>query len=199
MAKHSPTVLNLIERLAELPGIGKKTAERLAFFLLNCPEADALSLSDAIRAVREKIRLCEVCYNLCEESPCEICSDPRRTDEQLCVVETPKDLAIIESSVSYRGKYHVLGGHIAPLDNVGPEDLTIDSLLARVHQGNVREVIFATNPTAEGDTTANYIAELLRPTGVSLSRLARGLPIGTEIEFAARNNLSEALRGRQAF
>jgi recombination protein RecR len=199
MTNSSPTVLNLIDRLAELPGIGKKTAERLAFFLLNCDEPSALALADAIRAVREKIRRCEVCYNLCEESPCEICSDPRRCDEQLCVVETPKDLAIIENCVNYRGKYHVLGGHIAPLDNIGPEDLTIDELVKRAGSGAVKEVIFATNPTAEGDATAHYIADLLRPTGVQISRLARGLPIGTEIEFAARNNLSEALKGRQEF
>ncbi len=197
MTRHTPTVLNLIERLSELPGIGRKTAERLAFYLLNADEGTALALADAIRAVKSRIRQCEICYNFCESSPCPVCTDPRRTDEQICVVETPKDLAIIDASVDFRGRYHVLGGHISPLNGVGPEDLTIEALVKRVREGKVKEVIFATNPTAEGDATVSYIAELLRPLGVRMTRLARGLPLGTEIEFAARTNLNEALRGRQ--
>ena len=199
MASHSPIVLNLIDSLAHLPGIGRKTAERLAFYLLNCEEEIALSLSDAIRAVREKIVPCEICFNLCEESPCPICSDSHRTDEIICVVESPKDLAILDNSVEYRGKYHVLGGHISPLNGIGPEDLTIEPLLVRARSGAVREIIFATNPTTEGDATAHYIVELLRGTDIRTSRLARGLPVGTEIEFAAKTNLDAAIKGRQVF
>jgi recombination protein RecR len=199
MPEYTPSVLNLISRLAELPGIGKKTAERLAFHILNCEEAYALSLSDAIRAVREKMRFCAVCSNICEAELCAICSDPSRSPESVCVVETAKDLAIIENSVAYKGRYHVLGGHLSPLNDIGPEDLNIASLLDRVREGGVKEVIFATNPTTEGDMTCHFIAGLLRPLDVKLSRLARGLPVGTEIEFAAKSNLTEALRGRQDF
>ncbi len=199
MAKYSPSVLNLIERLSELPGIGRKTGERLAFHLLNCDDASALALSDAIRAVREKIINCETCFNLCEQSPCDICTDPRRTDELMCVVETPKDLAIIDGTVSFKGRFHVLGGHISPLDDIGTEDLTIEALMKRLQGSQVKEVIFATNPTAEGDATANFVADLVRKMGIRVSRLARGLPVGTEIEFAARSNLSEAIKGRQEF
>lgn len=199
MATHSPIVINLIDSLAQLPGIGRKTAERLAFYLLNCDEEIAVSLSHAIMAVREKIVPCQICFNFCEESPCPICSDARRTDEVICVVESPKDLAIIDNSVEFRGKYHVLGGHISPLNGIGPEDLNIEPLLTRVRSGSVKELIFATNPTTEGDTTAHYIAELLRGTKVQISRLARGLPVGTEIEFAAKTNLDAAIKGRQVF
>ncbi len=199
MATYSPIVLNLIDRLGELPGIGRKTAERLAFYLLNCDEEYAISLSDAIKAVREKIIPCEICFNLCEESPCPVCRDAKRSDEIVCVVETPKDLAVLDNSVEYRGKFHVLGGHISPLNGIGPEDLNIDSLIARARSGVIKEIIFATNPTTEGDATAHYIAELLRGTGVNISRLARGLPVGTEIEFAAKTNLDAAIKGRQGF
>ena len=197
MSKYSPTVINLIDRLSEMPGIGKKTAERLAFYLLNCSDTDALALADAIRAVREAIVVCEICFNLAEQSPCDFCTDTRRTDNIICVVETPKDLAVIDNSVSFRGRYHVLGGHLSPLNGIGPEDLTISALVRRIEEGNVDEVLFATNPTTEGDATAHYIADLLRPLGLKLSMLARGLPVGTEIEFAAKTNLNEALKRRQ--
>ena len=199
MSRYSPTVRNLIELLGELPGIGSKTAERLAFHLLNCDEDYALALADGIRAVREKIIHCSICNNLCESSPCEICEDTRRTDEVLCIVETPKDLASIDNSVSFEGKYHVIGGSISPLNDIGPEDLAIDSLIERVKKAGVKEVIFATNPTTEGDATSYYIAEKLKEFGVKMSRLARGLPVGSELEFAPKTNIDEALRGRQEF
>ncbi|MDZ7816666.1 MAG: recombination mediator RecR [Planctomycetota bacterium] len=199
MARYSPTVRNLIELFGELPGIGSKTAERLAFHLLNCEEEYALALADGIRAVKEKIIHCSICNNLCESSPCEICSDSRRSDKVLCVVETPKDLASIENSVSFEGKYHVLGGSISPLNDIGPEDLAIDSLVERVEKDGVKEVIFATNPTTEGDATCYYIAKKLKGLPVKVSRLARGLPVGSELEFAPKTNIDEALRGRQEF
>ncbi|MFA4986628.1 MAG: recombination mediator RecR [Candidatus Brocadiia bacterium] len=199
MAEYSPTVVTLITHLGDLPGIGKKTAERLAFYLLNCDEAAALALADSIRAVREKMKICSVCFNICEESPCEICSDPGRLPGFVAVVETAKDLAVIEHSITFRGKYHVLGGHLSPLNNIGPDDLNIIQLVERIRSGEIKEVVFATNPTTEGDTTAHYVAELIRPLGVKISRLARGLPVGSEIEFAPRGNLNEAMKGRQEF
>jgi recombination protein RecR len=197
MAEYTPTVVALITHLAELPGVGKKTAERLAFFLLNCDENVALSLADAIKAVREKMRNCAVCNNICESDVCSICADRERSSEVVCVVETPKDLAVIENSITFRGRYHVLGGHLSPLNEIGPDDLNIGPLLARIQSEGIKEIVFATNPTTEGDATANYIAGLLRPLNVRISRLARGLPVGTEIEFAARSNLTAAMQGRQ--
>jgi recombination protein RecR len=188
-----------MQRLGKLPGIGPKTAERLTHHLLGADRAEVLGLAEALVAIKEAIRPCRQCCNPTEGDLCAVCSDPRRDASVLCVVEQPRDLAALERSGSYRGLYHVLHGRVAPLDGVGPEHLTIDALLRRVRAGNVREVIMATNPTTEGDGTALYLASLLGPTGVRLTRLARGLPSGSVLEFANSQMLADALDGRRGF
>jgi recombination protein RecR len=192
-------IANLMHELGKLPGIGPKTAERLTHHLLAAGRAEVLALADALRAIKDNIRRCRQCCNLTEGDLCELCADPRRDTSLLCVVEQPRDLAALERAASYRGLYHVLHGRIAPLDNVGPEQLTIDRLLARVRQGGVQEVIMATNPTLEGDGTALYLSSLLAPSGVRITRLARGLPSGSVLEFANSQMLADALEGRRSF
>jgi recombination protein RecR len=189
----------LIQELSKLPGIGPKTAERLAHHLLAASRAEVLALADALRAIKDSIRLCRQCHNLTEGDLCPVCADPRRDASVICVVEQPRDLAALERAATYRGLYHVLHGRLAPLDNVGPEQLTIDSLLRRVRQGGVQEVIMATNPTLDGDGTALYLANVLGPTGVTVTRLARGLPSGSVLEFANNQMLADALEGRRTF
>src|SRR5947208_13708898 len=195
--------LGAVGRLAaefcKLPGIGPKTAERLTFFLLAGDRQTALGLADALKAVVEQVRPCPECFNLADGGPCPVCADPRRDGAVICVVETPRDLALIERVGSYRGRYHVLGGRLAPLDNMGPEKLTADALLRRVQRGGVQEVILATSPTLEGDGTALYVSSLLAATGVRMTRLARGLPSGASLELANTQMLSDALDGRRAF
>ncbi len=197
MARYSQAVNKLIEEFARLPGIGQKSAERLAYHLLESSREEALALSRAIRAVKEEVRHCSLCYNLSETDPCHICSDPARDRSVICVVEQPKDLLAIESSESYRGLYHVLLGHIAPLEDRGPETLTVEKLLERVKPGEVREVIMATNPNLEGDGTALYLAQTLAPTKVKLTRLARGVAAGSSLEYASKAIISDALQGRR--
>ncbi len=189
----------LIRELGRLPGIGPKTAERLAHHLLAADRAEVLALADALRAVKENVRLCKQCCGLAEGDLCPLCADPARDASVICVVEQPRDQAAVERSASYRGVYHVLHGRLAPLDNVGPEHLTVDRLLQRVRAGGVREVIMATNPTLEGDGTALYLSSLLSPLGVKVTRLARGLPSGSVLEFANNQMLADALEGRRAF
>jgi recombination protein RecR len=189
----------LIKELGKLPGIGPKTAERLTHYLLAADRSEALALADAIRAIKEQIRPCRQCHNLAEGELCAICADPRRDASVICVVEQPRDLAALERAGTYRGLYHVLGGRLAPLENIGPEALAVDSLLQRVRQGGVQEVIMATNPTLEGDGTALYISGLLAETGVRITRLARGLPSGSVLEFANTQMLADALEGRRTF
>lgn len=189
----------LMHELGKLPGIGPKTAERLTHHLLAAGRAQVYALADALRAVKDNIRRCRQCCNLTEGELCELCSDPRRDPSLICVVEQPRDLAALERSGTYRGLYHVLHGRLAPLDNVGPEQLTIDTFLARVRRGGVQEVIMATNPTLEGDGTALYLSSVLAPTGVRITRLARGLPSGSVLEFANNQMLADALEGRRAF
>lgn len=196
---YGPTVGRLVERLSGLPGIGRKTAERLAQHLLSCEPSEALALADAIREVREVVHPCPNCFNLTEEALCTICSDPRRDRQVVCVVELPKDLLAIEATGVYQGTYHVLGGRISPLSGIGPEDLNIDALLRRVKEQGVREVVMGTNPTLEGDGTALYISNLLADSNVQITRLARGIASGSVLEFANREMLADALRGRQAF
>jgi len=195
--------LGAIERLAEelgkLPGIGPKSAERLSHFLVGAPRAQVFALADALRAIKENIRRCRACCNLTEKELCALCQDPRRDAGLICVVEQPRDLAALERAGTYRGLYHVLHGRLAPLENLGPEQLTIDALLARVHQGGVREVIMATNPTLEGDGTALYLSSVLAATGVMITRLARGVPSGSGLEFANSQMLADALEGRRSF
>lgn len=195
--KYSQTIERLMAALGNLPGIGARTAERLAFHLLKAPDAEAFALAEAIRDVKTRIHPCSRCYNLAEEELCPVCSDPRRDAGVICVVEQPKDLLAIESTGSYRGVYHVLMGAIAPLDGVEAEDLTLEALLARVQVGGVREVILATNPTVAGDGTALHVVDLLAPTGVKVTRLARGLPAGGQIEYASTTILSDAINERR--
>jgi recombination protein RecR len=189
----------LIEELNKLPGIGPKSAERLTHYLLAADRQQVLALADALRDVKEKIHPCRQCYNPTEAELCSICTDARRDASVICVVEQPKDVASLERAGAYRGLYHVLQGRLAPLDNMGPEKLTLDALVRRVQAGGVTEVILATNPTLEGDGTALYISNLLAESGIRLTRLARGVPSGSVLEFANNQMLADALAGRQAF
>jgi recombination protein RecR len=182
-----------------LPGIGPKTAERLTHHLLAADRREVLALADALREIKENIRRCRQCFNLTEGELCGLCSDPRRDASLICVVEQPRDLVSLERAGNFRGLYHVLGGRIAPLDGIGPEQLTVDQLVERVQKGGVQEVIMATNPTLEGDGTALYVSNLLAGTGVRVTRLARGLPSGSVLEFANNQMLADALEGRRAF
>ncbi|MCL6502680.1 MAG: recombination mediator RecR [Pirellulales bacterium] len=193
------SVTRLVEELTRLPGIGKKSAERLAYHLLRVSKAEALALADAIRNVKENVRYCSRCYNLAEQEYCPICLDPQRDPGVICVVEQPRDVMALEQAGTYKGVYHVLLGRIAPLEGVGPEQLTIEPLVARVRAGGVREVIMATNPTVEGDGTALYISNLLAEFPVEITRLARGITSGSVLEFVNREVLAEALAGRQRF
>jgi recombination protein RecR len=197
MSHVTQSIGKLIDELAKLPGIGRKSAERLAYHLLRVNKAEALGLADAIRYVRENVRYCQACYNLAEGELCSICSDPRRDRTQLCVVEQPRDLMALEQSSVYRGLYHVLLGRIAPLDGVGPDQLTIDRLVERVREGGIREVIMATNPTVEGNGTALYISNAIAEFPVTVTRLARGITTGSLIEYTNKEVLEEALTGRQ--
>ena len=199
MSGYSHTIENLIDQLAKLPGIGARTAERLAFHLLKASEGEAMALATAIHDVKTKIQPCRRCFNLAEDELCGICADPERDHGLVAVVEQPKDLLSLEATGSYRGAYHVLMGHIAPLEGIDAEDLTIDALVARAEAGEVREVILATNPTVAGDATALVIHDKLVPLGVTVTRLARGLSSGSQIEYANRTVLSDALNERRSF
>ncbi len=192
-------IARLKHELAKLPGIGPKTAERLTHHLLATDRVEVLALAEALRAVKDDIHPCRQCCQPTEGDLCALCADPRRDAGQICVVEQPRDLAALERSSSYHGLYHVLHGRLAPLENVGPEQLTIDRLVQRVRAGGVREVIMATNPTLEGDGTALYLSSVLVPLGVKITRLARGLPSGSGLEFANSQMLADALEGRRAF
>lgn len=195
----SESVTKLIDEFAKLPGIGKKSAERLAYHILRVHQSEALALAEAISSVKQNVRYCRNCYNLTEHEECEICRDPQRDRTQLCVVEQPRDLIALEQPGTYRGLYHVLLGRIAPLDGIGPEQLSIEALLERIKNGEFREVIMATNPTLEGDGTALYISNLLAETPCTITRLARGITSGSVLEFANKEILADALEGRQKF
>jgi recombination protein RecR len=196
---YGPAMSRLIDEFEMLPGVGRKSAERLAHFILMCPSEKALGLADAIRTVKTTVRPCSQCYNLTEGDVCPICSDSRRDSKVVCVVEQPRDLISLESSGAFQGVYHVLQGRISPLEGMGPEQLTIDALLRRIRREGVREVVMATNPTLEGDGTALFISSLLADEPVKITRLARGIPSGSVLEFANREMLADALRGRQSF
>jgi len=193
------SVTNLIDQLAKLPGIGRKSAERLTYHLLRVSKSDALALADAIRDVKENVRYCKTCFNLAEADECEICRDPRRDRRILCVVEQPRDLIALESAGTYKGLYHVLLGRIAPLEGISPDQLTIEPLVARVRTGDFKEIIMATNPTLEGDGTALFISHQLSGLPVEITRLARGITTGSVLEFANKEILTDALTGRQKF
>lgn len=197
MESFRESINHLIDQFARLPGIGKKSAERLAYHLLRVDKQEALALADAIRDVRENVRYCSVCYNLAAGERCDICNDARRDRTTLCIVEQPRDVLALEQPGTYRGVYHVLLGRIAPLDGIGPERLTIDALVERVKSEGVQEVIMATNPTVEGDGTALYVSNLLSSLPVKITRLARGITTGSVLEFANKEILADALAGRQ--
>lgn len=197
MAQLSESVTRLIDRLASLPGIGRKSAERLAYHLLRVPKDEALDLSDAIRDVRINVRYCSICYNLAESDRCDICRDLSRQQDLLCVVEQPRDLMAMEQSGGYRGLYHVLLGRIAPLEGQGPESLTVDALIERIRQGQFKEVIMATNPTVEGDGTALFISNLVQGFDLRLTKLARGITQGSVLEYTNKEILADAIHERR--
>lgn len=197
MAEISESVNRLIERLSKLPGIGRKSAERIAYHLLRVPVSEAIELSDAIRDVRQNVHYCKVCYNLAEENLCEICRDARRDQRLLCIVEQPRDLMAIEQSGNYLGLYHVLLGRIAPLENISADQLTIESLISRIAESKFEEVIMGTNPNVEGDGTALYLSNVLSSFPVKITRLARGITTGSNLEYTNREILADALSGRQ--
>jgi recombination protein RecR len=195
--RSSPSIERLVAALKHLPGIGEKTATRLAFFLLGAPDRQVAELAEALGRLKQDTKLCERCFNLTDESPCDICRNDRRDASLLCVVEEPADLHSIEKSGGFCGHYHVLGGALAPIDGVGPGDLRIAELEERIRKGTVREVILATNPNAEGDATAHYIADLLRPSGVQLSRIAYGMPLGGDLEYADHVTVGRSIENRR--
>lgn len=199
MSELTESVLAMMKEFEKLPGIGKKSAERITYHLLKAEKAEALLLADSIRRVKERVRYCKNCYNLAEDELCDVCRDSRRDGAMICVVEQPRDLIALEQTGQYNGLYHVLLGRIAPLDGVTADQLTIDALVKRVRAGGVREIIMATNPTVEGDGTALYIGNQLAGLPVKITRLARGITTGSFLEFANKEMLSDAIAGRQDF
>ena len=200
MAEYIAPIQRLIEEFRKLPGVGSKTAARYAFAVLNLSEEEAAGFADAVRGVKRDVHRCPVCFGL-SSSPeeCEICRNDLRDRSVICVVENPKDVMVMEKVRGYKGLYHVLGGVLSPIDNVTPDDLTINELIARVEAGGVDEIIIATNPTPQGDTTAAYLVRVLEPYGVSVSRLAYGIPVGGDIEYADEVTLYRAMEGRRFF
>ena len=193
------SVASLIEAFEALPGIGPKTAARLTYYLLHAPDGVADKLSIAAKDLKQKTKICSVCQNITESDPCDICDDPARDQSIICIVEDPLDVWSVEKSGSFSGLYHVLHGVIAPLENIGPEDLKISELLSRLKSGNVKELILATNPSMEGEATAMYIQRLIKPLGVKTTRIARGIPIGAELEYADEVTIRRALEGRKDY
>ena len=196
---HGPVrpVARLIESFARLPGIGPKTAQRLTFFLLRAPDEVTHDLASALSELKESVVFCSVCFNIADEDPCDICKDEARDHATICVVEEPLDVLALERARGFRGVYHVLHGALSPMEGIGPDDLKINQLLDRLRGGTVSEVILATNPNVEGDTTAQYLTQLIRPLGVRLSRIARGLPMGGDLEYADEVTLAQALENRR--
>ena len=197
MPPYAKPIDHLIETLTRFPGIGKKTASRLAFHILRSSLSDAQELAKAILEVKEKIHLCSICFNLTDEDPCWVCRDNHRNKEILCVVEGPNDLLAIENIVEFKGRYHVLHGKLAPLDGIGPEDIKVKELMDRLKREGISEVILATNPTVEGGATALYLTGLIKPLGIRVTRIAYGIPMGGEIEYEDVMTLSKALEGRR--
>ena len=193
----TPSMTRLIHQLMRLPGIGEKTAGRLAFYVLRADRQYAQALSEALIAVKDETRLCSVCFALTEADPCPICTDDTRASDAICVVEEPADLLAVERAREFRGRYHVLHGALAPLDGVGPDELKIQPLLVRLRDGTVREVILATNPTAEGEATALYLARLIKPLGLKVTRIAHGIPVGGDLEYVDVVTVGRALEGRR--
>lgn len=199
MAFYAAPLGGLLERLSRLPGIGPKSAQRIAFHLLSVPKEEALSLARAIVDLKEKVHYCKVCFNITEGEICGVCADERRDRSTICVVEEPRDVLAVERTGVFAGLYHVLGGAISPIDGVGPEELRIRELVNRVRDGGVGEIVVATNPNAEGEATAIYLANLLKPLGIKVSRIASGLPVGGDLEYADEVTLGRAMEGRREF
>ena len=197
MSIYTPALQKLIDELGKLPGVGPKSAQRIAFHLIKIPEQDALSLAVAIQQAKEKVRFCETCFNMSDEAICEICSDSQRDSSLVCVVEEPRDIVALERTREYKGLYHVLQGAINPIDGIGPEQLKIRELLERLKGNTVVEVILCTNPNIEGEATAMYLAKLIEPLGIQVSRIASGLPVGGDLEYADELTLGRALEGRR--
>lgn len=196
--KINPSFNRLVAELAKFPGVGKKTATRLALFVLRQPDAEAEALAEAIREMKARTRFCSTCFHYAEEDPCPVCTDPARDEGMLCVVQEPQDLIAVERSRSFRGRYHVLHGALSPLDGIGPEQLKIAELMTRLADGSVREVLLATNFSVEGEATAHYLASLIRPLGIRVSRLAHGIPLGSDLEYVDEATVNRAVEGRQA-
>jgi recombination protein RecR len=193
---YAEAIQRLIKEFSKLPGIGERSAERITFYLLNQPKQEVLKLAKAIDALKDELKLCHICFNISVQQPCEICSNEDRDHSIICVVEQLKDLWSIEKSGSFKGLYHLLHGCIAPLDGIGPDELTIDKLVERIKKEAIKEVILATNPTAEGDATAFYIQSLLEPLGIKITRIARGVPVGTTLDYMNKFTISDAIKGR---
>jgi recombination protein RecR len=191
-------IQNLIDELGRLPGVGPKSAQRIAFHVLSADPADVTRLADALRKAKELVRFCTTCFNVAEAEQCRICRDTRRTNEVLCVVEEPKDVVAVERTGEFRGRYHVLGGAINPLEGIGPDNLKIRELMIRLGTGEVKELILATDPNTEGEATATYLALMVKPMGIAVSRLASGLPVGGDLEYADEITLGRAFEGRRA-
>lgn len=197
MKYYAKPLSRLISELSKLPGIGGKSAQRLAFHLLSLPDKDALALAEAITDAKQNMKYCSVCGNLTDVDPCGICSDPQRDPNVICVVESPRDVSAMERIREFSGLYHVLHGAISPMDGIGPDDINLKSLILRLQQNDVREVIMATNPNIEGEATAMYIARLLKPAGIKVTRIAHGIPVGGDLEYADEITLSKAMEGRR--
>ena len=197
MSIYTPALQKLIDELGKLPGVGPKSAQRIAFHLIKLPEQDALSLANAIQEAKQKVRFCERCFNMSDEAICEICSDTQRDSTLVCVVEEPRDIVALERTREYKGLYHVLQGAINPIDGIGPEQLKIRELLERLKGNTLQEVILCTNPNIEGEATAMYLAKLIEPLGIQVSRIASGLPVGGDLEYADELTLGRALEGRR--
>ena len=194
--EHAQPISRLIQELTKLPGVGEKTAFRLALHILRASQEDGESLARAILEVKEKIRLCSQCFNLTDQDPCRICQDPRRNGEVICVVSGPEDLMALEKSGSFRGLYHVLHGVLSPLEGVGPKDLRVSELLSRLQGGKVKEVIVATNPSVEGEATAQYLSQIIKPLSIRVTRIARGVPMGGDLQYIDAITLSKSLENR---
>lgn len=196
MSYYSPSIEKLIESFEKLPSIGNKTAVRLAFHILNASEEETNNFIKSIQDAKKNLKFCSKCYNISDNDPCEICSNPKRDQTKICVVEDVKDVVAIEKIHEYKGLYHVLHGSISPMDGIGPDDIKIKELLARLMDGNVKEVILATNPKVEGEATAMYISKLIKPMGIKATRLAHGIPVGGDLEYTDEFTLGKALEGR---
>ncbi len=194
---YAAPIAKLIEEFNKMPGIGKRTAERLAFHVLKLSDGEAQAFADAVLAAKRTIRFCPICQSLTDREPCDICANPKRDRSVICVVENPKDVLAMEKIREYTGVYHVLHGAISPMDGIGPEDIKLRELLARVQEGGIREVIMATNPTIEGEATAMYVSRLLKPLGVKVTRIAHGIPVGGDLEYADEVTLARAMEGRR--